>query len=394
MKPCDAIVIGGGPAGSISACLLARAGWSVILVEKTAFPRRKVCGEFISAPALSLLAQAGLADDVLDAAGPEIREVAVYAGEHVITGPMPRGEKPIEYGRALGREHLDTFLLGRARAGGVEILQPWRATACRRKADAHVVEVKSGSDTAELVAPVVIDAHGSWEAGVSPRSALREHQTGTDLLAFKAHFTSGALPPRRMPLLAFPGGYGGLVTSDGGRMSFSCCVRRDALKACRAAAPGSSAGDALFAHVLRTCRGFREAAEEAVREGPWLAAGPLQPGMRLTSRDGCFAVGNAIGEAHPIVAEGISMALQSAWLLCERLAAVPRSLRGAGWNAMARDYEAAYRANFAQRIAASRVFAGVAMRPSAAGAVARVLQGLPGLLSYGARWAGKTAALA
>ncbi|HUP93522.1 MAG TPA: FAD-dependent monooxygenase [Burkholderiales bacterium] len=394
MKRYDAIVIGGGPAGSMSACLLARAGWSVILVEKTAFPRRKVCGEFISAPALALLARAGFADDVLDVAGPEIRELAVYAGERIITGPMPRGETPIEYGRALGREHLDTLLLDRARAGGVEILQPWRVTACRPIADAYAVEAKSSSDAAELVAPVVIDAHGSWEAGVYPGSTIRERQAGSDLFAFKAHFSAGALPTRRMPLLAFPGGYGGLVTSDGGRMSFSCCVRRDALKAFRTAAPGSSAGNAVFAHVSRTCRGFREAAEAAVREGPWLAAGPLQPGIRFTSHDGCFAVGNALGEAHPIVAEGISMALQSAWLLCERLVAAPRSLRGSAWNAVARDYEAAYRANFAQRIAASRAFAAAAMRPSAAGAVAHVLQGAPGLLAFGARWAGKVAPLA
>src|SRR5262249_19325820 len=45
----DALVIGGGPAGSTAARLLSRAGWSVVMVEKTLFPRRKVCGEFISA---------------------------------------------------------------------------------------------------------------------------------------------------------------------------------------------------------------------------------------------------------------------------------------------------------------------------------------------------------
>ena len=40
----DAIIIGAGVAGSTAAILLARAGWSVALVEKQHFPRRKVCG--------------------------------------------------------------------------------------------------------------------------------------------------------------------------------------------------------------------------------------------------------------------------------------------------------------------------------------------------------------
>src|SRR5215471_5533148 len=43
----DALVIGGGPGGATAALLLARAGWNVMLAEKTAFPRSKVCGEFI-----------------------------------------------------------------------------------------------------------------------------------------------------------------------------------------------------------------------------------------------------------------------------------------------------------------------------------------------------------
>ncbi len=66
----DAIVIGGGPAGATAALLLARAGWSVAVVEKDEFPRRKVCGEFISATSMPLLHELGLLDDFVQRAGP------------------------------------------------------------------------------------------------------------------------------------------------------------------------------------------------------------------------------------------------------------------------------------------------------------------------------------
>src|SRR2546423_14900087 len=56
----DAIIIGGGPAGATAGILLARAGWRVVIVEKAAFPRRKVCGEFISATTWSLLDEMGI----------------------------------------------------------------------------------------------------------------------------------------------------------------------------------------------------------------------------------------------------------------------------------------------------------------------------------------------
>src|SRR4030095_7095103 len=81
----------------------------------------------------------------------------------------------------------------------------------------------------------------------------------------------------------------------------------------------AEAGEAVLAHIRRSCRGANQALAEATRIGPWLAAGPIRPGIRLERRRGIFPVGNVAGEAHPVVAEGISMALQGARLLAQRL---------------------------------------------------------------------------
>ena len=86
----DALVIGGGPAGSTAAILLARAGWSVALVEKSRFPRRKVCGEFLSATNARLLDELGVGEAFRTQAGPQVRRLALLAYGSTIVAPMPK----------------------------------------------------------------------------------------------------------------------------------------------------------------------------------------------------------------------------------------------------------------------------------------------------------------
>jgi flavin-dependent dehydrogenase len=179
-----------------------------------------------------------------------------------------------------------------------------------------------------------------------------------------------------MPLVLFPGGYGGLVRTDGDEVSFSCCIRRDALAACRAET-GGGAGEAVLAHAMAHCRALRETLEASRREGAWLSAGPIRPGIRDVARESLFRVGNAAGEAHPLVAEGISMAIQSAWLLAR------------SWERGAMDYKREWHATFASRIRASSVFAALTVARAPSRASVLVLERIPAVLTLGARWSGK-----
>src|SRR5690348_10051896 len=122
----DALIIGGGPAGATTALLLARAGWSVAVIEHQPFPRRKVCGEYLSATNWPLLEELGLAAAFDEQAGPEVRRVGLLAGRSLVTAelPLPACGETRRWGRALSREKLDTLLLEHAAICGAQVLQP------------------------------------------------------------------------------------------------------------------------------------------------------------------------------------------------------------------------------------------------------------------------------
>jgi flavin-dependent dehydrogenase len=384
----DAIVIGAGPAGSTAALLLARAGWSIAIVEKSRFPRRKVCGEFISATSMPLLHELGVLAAFLHQAGPEIRRVGLFAKAAALSAPMPQPANAIaERGRALGREHLDDLLLQAAQDVGANVWQPWKASELRRAGHDIVCTIETAKKFDELVAPLIIAAHGSWENGSLPTQAAAPHRPA-DLLGFKAHFTNSDLPTDLMPLLAFPGGYGGMVNTDGGRVSLSCCIRRDTLRQCRSALSNPRAAEAALHHIQSSCTGVRHALKRATLDQAWLSAGPIRPGVRDRYADGVFRVGNCAGEAHPIVAEGISMAMQSAALLCRLL--IAGKAAGRTHADIGSRYADEWEQLFAPRIRASSLFAMLAMSPSAAGLGLPLMKSFPGLLTFGAHLSGKT----
>jgi menaquinone-9 beta-reductase len=383
----DAIVIGAGPAGSSTAFALAQLGWAVAIVEKSEFPRRKVCGEFLSATNLSLLARFGLDKTWRGEAGPEVRRVGLFAAGSRIEAPMPRSPDG-GYGRALGRDRLDGLLLNMAGEAGAVVFQPWQAVRATAEGDVQALRIVSGREEMSLRAPVVIGAHGSWEPG-KLQSQLERTFKSSDLFGFKAHFTSAQMEADLMPLLLFPGGYGGMVWSDRGHLSVSCCIRRDMLAELRKAPGCSSAGEAVQRHVMASCRGVADTLKGASIEGNWLAAGPIRPSIRPRYADDIFRVGNAAGEAHPLIAEGISMAMQSGWLLASELACCKIHNRAARQRAGQR-YSARWRRQFVLRIGAADLFARIAAFPRSADIVGPLVTTFPKILTLGAELSGKS----
>ena len=396
----DVAVVGAGPAGASAAILLARAGWAVALIERQRFPRRKVCGECIAASNLALLDALGVGAEVDRLAGGELRRVALLRGRERVVAALPAADDVPgrRYGRALGREQLDSLLVRRAELCGVTLFQPCALQAIEGGAGCFRLRLRGGGEGAAesaVEAALVIAAHGSWEPLPWERAERREKRRPSDLFAFKTNFRAAAIAPDLLPVLSFAGGYGGMVVADDGVATLAGCIREDRLGRDRDASPGERAGDVFEAILRRECAGVAAALHGAERLGPWLASGPIRPGVRLGQGDGVFRIGNAAGEAHPIIGEGISMAIQSAFLLAavlgpERPWLIDARSAAAAQAARLREYESRWRRRFAPRLRIAAAFAHLAMRPAASAIAWPVVHAWPGLLTHGARWCGKT----
>lgn len=401
----DALVIGAGPAGASAALRLASLGWRVTLVEQASFPRQKVCGECLGPASLELLDEMGLGSRVRELAGPAIREVAWTAGDRTTVAEMPACPGgPHAYGCALGRDSLDMLLLERARSQGVDIVQPASVRricgvpgdfecVCEWRGDGAPGE-RPRRPARRLKAAVVIDAHGSWERGPEcdapvPGAGVDPRPRPSDLLAFKTTFAGAALAPGVLPVLCLPGGYGGMVVSDRGRTTVACCIRRGTLRQWRAHVRGGSAGDVVETYLRSSCAAVEAALRTAHREDSWQAVGPLRTGFHPRSPWGILRIGNAAAEAHPLIGEGICMALQSAAILAGLCADRPRDLHAAYIIDVQRRHAAICREQFSGRLRLARAYARVAMQPSLAAAGALLMRSWPRALTAGAQLAGK-----
>ncbi|KTD18777.1 FAD dependent oxidoreductase [Legionella lansingensis] len=388
----DVLIIGGGPAGASTALLLARAGWSVAVVEKKKFPRPKVCGEFISATSAPLMQELGILDFYEKHAGPAVHRVGWLAADKMITAIMPHADNHLsKWGRALARDNLDAILLDAARSAGAQVWQPWTASELIDKQSHFVCKIATKEDCTEVSASLVIIAQGSWEKPLI-KGIERGHEN-SDLLAFKTHFRHCALDQDLMSLISFPGGYGGLVHRDNQSVTLSCCIRRDILQTIRFENPGLQAGDAVLNYMMSTCVGIRSLFSSAQRCDPWLSVGPLRPGIRRCYLNGVFYVGNIAGEAHPIIAEGISMAMQSGWLLANALIKrAPTSCRKE-LALIGDNYTKRWHKQFANRIRAAACFAQVTTRSWPTNLLLSLVDQFPSLLSFAATLSGKTKVL-
>lgn len=128
-RSCDVLVLGGGPAGSTAAILLARQGWKVTLLEKEHFPRFHI-GESLLPFGNTLLQELGVWDDLVRGGFTVKPGADFHAGDGngMLRSDFRRflGD---EFGRTfqVDRASFDHLLIRRAAAAGAEVHEGTRA---------------------------------------------------------------------------------------------------------------------------------------------------------------------------------------------------------------------------------------------------------------------------
>ncbi len=144
----DVIVVGAGPSGSTAAYYLAQAGLDVLLIEKSRFPRDKVCGDGLTPRAVKSLVAMGV--DVSEEAGwLRNKGLRVIGGGMRLELDWPELSSWPGYGLVRPRSSLDEQLARRAQAAGAKLLEGTTVTAPVLDADGRVAGVETTTETGD-----------------------------------------------------------------------------------------------------------------------------------------------------------------------------------------------------------------------------------------------------
>lgn len=314
----DVVVVGAGPAGTLAARELARLGRSVLLVDKSAFPRRKVCGCCLNGRALSILQKAGLGDLVARCGGVPLERLLLGAGSQAAAIRLTASV-------SLSREALDAALASAAIEAGAAFLPQTQAA----------LNPFSAQDLAGSPNPFALRVLTLRQPGlvsmVKARIVLSADGLGGALLVQAGETMAAPEPGARIGMGAVVGEVPAFYQRG---TIYMACGARGYLGLVRLEDDSLNLAAAIDAAWLRAVGGPGLAAMQLVSEVGW----PLPPGMRDAGWRGTplltrhanrlasmrvFTLGDAAGYVEPFTGEGM------AWALAAAMAVAPLAARAA-----------------------------------------------------------------
>ena len=313
VERCDVLVIGGGPAGSTAAALLAERGRRVVLLEKEVHPRFHI-GESLLPQNLALFERLGVLG--------EVARIGVYKpGAEFVSDER---DKSIAFEFANGLDPAYTYSFHVKRAEFDELLF---RNAARRGAETHegcrVVDVELGGDAGSRV--TAVDAEGArrtWHArfviDASGRDTVLAGKLGTkqpnkhnNTAAMFAHF-EGVAPAREpdvgnITVHLFDGGWFWAIPLREGVTSIGVVGPSAFFKS-----RGGEDLDSFFAKAIGRSASLTRRLAGAKRVSPVTATGNYSYQARSMAGDGYVLVGDAFAFIDPVFSSGVHLAMSSA----------------------------------------------------------------------------------
>jgi flavin-dependent dehydrogenase len=307
----DAIVVGGGPGGSVLASRLRQLGRSVLVLEKQRFPRFHL-GESLLPGSMGALVTIGAFDAVLD-------RFLVKRGANFHedgTGRMARFDfrdafdATHHHAFEVPRDEFDELLLRHAGALGADVREGWTVSRIRFEGGRAVgVDARDpGGKEHAIAAGVVVDATGR-DALLAHTHQTTERIQGLDKTALYSHWRGAWRDEGEragdIQIVVFAPGWFWFIPFKDGRTSVGAVVSSAWVKA---RGPAETV-DALYQRAIGESKAAARMLEGAEQLWPGQAAADFSFRVRELSGDGWLAVGDAGGFIDPLFSTGAHIAM-------------------------------------------------------------------------------------
>ena len=191
-READVIIVGAGPAGSSTAYFLAQSGLDVLVLEKTAFPREKVCGDGLTPRAIKSLVSMGIPVDA-EHGWLRNRGLRIVGGGLRLELPWPDLAEYPDYGAVRKRDDFDELLARNAQKAGATLLErtPVTGPVTDERTGRIIGVTAKDADGEERTyrAPLVLACDGN-SSRLSLAAGLRRREDRPLGVAVRTYYTS------------------------------------------------------------------------------------------------------------------------------------------------------------------------------------------------------------
>ncbi|NAS30593.1 FAD-dependent oxidoreductase [Flavobacteriaceae bacterium R38] len=292
-KRIDVLIIGGGLAGLTSAIHLSKNGIKVTLIEKSSYPRHKVCGEYVSNEIIPYLDSLGAPPEKLY---PKKIDKFLFSSSNgrTLTSDLPVG------GFGVSRYALDSYLYSIAKENGCEIIKDTVLDVVFEK-DNFSVNTEQNSI---LNAKIVIGAYGK-RSNIDRKLAREFIKKKSPWLAVKAHY-KGDFPEDLVALHNFKGGYCGVSKVENDNVNVCYLADYKTFKKYKNIKEYQENVLSKNRHLKKLFTDF-----ELVFEKP-LTISQIAFDKKKAVEHHILMTGDTAGLIHPLCGNGMAMAIRSA----------------------------------------------------------------------------------